>query len=90
MRYLLKIVRHTREDDSVQLGAGPRASLALMQTSQALAALRGRDFITPDDVKESSVPVLAHRITLSPEAEMEGWVLEDLLKRIFEQVEVPR
>ncbi|MHC5053193.1 MAG: AAA family ATPase [Planctomycetota bacterium] len=88
--YIRRTVEATRKDDSIQLGAGPRASLALLETGRALAAVRGRDFITPDDVKEMAAPVLAHRITLSPEAEMEGLTLEDLLRRIFEQVEVPR
>jgi MoxR-like ATPase len=74
----------------VQIGAGPRASLALLEASRATAALEGRDFITPDDVKALVAPVVSHRITLSPEAEMEGLALEDLLKRIFDQVEVPR
>ncbi len=88
--YILRIVTATRKDESVQIGAGPRASLALLEASRAQAALRGRDFVTPDDVKEMARPVLVHRVTLSPEAEMEGLVLDDLLKRIFESVEVPR
>ncbi|HLA77951.1 MAG TPA: MoxR family ATPase [Vicinamibacteria bacterium] len=88
--YILRIVTATRRDDSVQIGAGPRASLALLEASRALAALRGRDFVTPDDVKEMARPVLVHRVTLSPEAEMEGLVLDDLLRRICESVEVPR
>jgi MoxR-like ATPase len=88
--YLLKIVTATRNDESVQLGAGPRASLALLDVSRALAVMRERDYVTPDDVKAMAGPVLAHRVILSPEAEMEGLVLEDLLKRIYEKVEVPR
>jgi MoxR-like ATPase len=90
IRYIQEIVSKTRRDDSVQIGAGPRASLALLESSRAAAALKGRDFITPDDVKSLVAPVLAHRVTLSPEAEMEGMALEDLLTRIFDQVEVPR
>ena len=88
--YLLRIVTATRGHDWVQIGAGPRASLALLVSSRALALLRGRDFVTPDDVKEMAAPVLVHRITLTPEAEMEGVTLDDLLRQIFEQVEVPR
>jgi len=88
--YILRIVSATRKDDSVQIGAGPRASLALLEVSRARAALVERDFVTPDDVKEVARAVLVHRITLSPEAEMEGLVLDDLLRRIFETVEVPR
>ena len=90
IRYIQEIVAKTRNDDAVQIGAGPRASLALLEASRAAAALQGRDFITPDDVKSLVAPVLAHRVTLSPEAEMEGMALEDFLTRIFEQTEVPR
>jgi MoxR-like ATPase len=90
IRYIQEIVAKTRNDDAVQIGAGPRASLALLESGRAAAALQGRDFITPDDVKALVAPVLSHRVTLSPEAEMEGLALEDLLARIFEQVEVPR
>ena len=90
IRYIQEIVAKTRNDDAVQIGAGPRASLALLESGRAAAALQGRDFITPDDVKALVAPVLSHRVTLSPEAEMEGLALEDLLSRIFEAVEVPR
>jgi MoxR-like ATPase len=90
IKYIQEIVSKTRRDDAVQIGAGPRASLALLESSRAYAALADRDFITPDDVKSLVAPVLAHRVTLSPEAEMEGLALEDLLRRIFDQVEVPR
>jgi MoxR-like ATPase len=90
IRYIQELVSRTRRDDAVQIGAGPRAALALLEASRATAALEGRDFITPDDVKSLVAPVVSHRITLSPEAEMEGLALEDLLKRIFDQVEVPR
>ncbi|HKO00769.1 MAG TPA: MoxR family ATPase [Thermoanaerobaculia bacterium] len=90
IKYIQEIVSRTRRDDAVQIGAGPRASLALLESSRAAAALENRDFITPDDVKSLVAPVLSHRVTLSPEAEMEGLALEDLLARIFDQVEVPR
>jgi MoxR-like ATPase len=90
IRYIQELVSRTRRDEAVQIGAGPRASLALLEASRATAALEGRDFITPDDVKSLVGPVVSHRITLSPEAEMEGLALEDLLRRIFDQVEVPR
>ena len=90
IKYIQEIVARTRNDDAVQIGAGPRASLALLESSRAAAALQNRDFITPDDVKSLVAPVLTHRVTLSPEAEMEGVSLEDLLTRIFDQVEVPR
>ena len=88
--YIVSIVRMTREREEVQIAAGPRASLALLEASRALAALRGRDFVTPDDVKATAQAVLIHRVSLNPEAEMEGLALQDLLKQIFDQVEVPR
>jgi MoxR-like ATPase len=90
IRYIQEIVARTRHDDAVQIGAGPRASLALLEASRAMAALANRSFITPDDVKALVEPVLAHRVTISPDAEMEGLALSDILARIYEQVEVPR
>jgi len=88
--YVIRLVGATRKDDRVQIGAGPRASLALLECARARAALAGRDFATPDDVKQVARPVLEHRVTLQPEAEMEGTTLEDVLRRIFEATEVPR
>ncbi len=90
LKYILDIVRATRGDEAIQLGAGPRASIALLETAKSLAVLRGRDFVTPDDVKAMAPAVLSHRVILSPETEMEGLALEDILKRIFEKTEVPR
>ncbi len=90
LSYILQIVSSTREDDAIQIGAGPRASLALLESTKALALLRGRDYVTPDDVKELAAPVLIHRITLSPETEMEGVIFEDILRHIFDKLEVPR
>jgi MoxR-like ATPase len=89
-RYILEIVTATRRDDAVQIGAGPRASLALLDCARARAALQKRDFVTPDDIKSLAEAVLTHRVTLAPEAEMEGTLLGDVLRRIFERVEVPR
>ena len=88
--YVIRLVGATRKDDRVQIGAGPRASLALVECARARAALAGRDFATPDDVKQLARPVLEPRVTLQPEAEMEGTTLEDVLRRIFETTEVPR
>jgi MoxR-like ATPase len=90
LTYILGIVTATRKHDDIQIGAGPRASLALLESSRALALLRGRDYVTPDDIKEMAAPVLVHRVILTPEAEMEGAALPDLLRGIFEKVEVPR
>jgi MoxR-like ATPase len=89
-RYVLDVVTATRRDEAVQIGAGPRASIALVDCARARAALHGRDFVTPDDVKGQAHAVLAHRVTLAPEAEMEGTTLEDVLRRLLETVEVPR
>ena len=88
--YILGIVTATRGHEAIQIGAGPRASLALLESSRALALLRGRDFVTPDDIKEMAAPALVHRVILTPESEMEGVTLPDLLRQIFEKVEVPR
>ena len=88
--YILGIVTATRHHEAIQIGASPRASLALLESSRALAVLRGRDFVTPDDVKELAGPVMVHRVILTPEAEMEGTTLPDILRQIFEKVEVPR
>jgi MoxR-like ATPase len=90
LKYILDLVRATRGHASLQFGAGPRASLALLEAGRSLAAVRGRDFVTPDDVKDLVGPVLAHRVSLSPEAEMEGLAQEDVFRRIVEKVEVPR
>ena len=90
LAYIRDVVAATRNDDCLQLGAGPRASLALLACSRALAAVRGRDFITPDDVKELAPAVLVHRVTLAPEAEMEGTGLDAVLEKIFARIEVPR
>jgi MoxR-like ATPase len=83
-------VTATRRDEAVEIGAGPRASLALLDGARARAALLGRDYVTPDDVKAHADAVLGHRVTLAPEAEMEGMTLAEVLRRIFDSVEVPR
>lgn len=88
--YIQALVAATRRDDAIHIGAGPRASIALLETSRTLAALLGRDFVTPDDVKSLGLPVLGHRLTLTAEAEMEGLAVGDVLRRLFATVEVPR
>lgn len=90
LEYIVSIVGTTRSHPSLFLGASPRASVALLNSCKALAALRGRDFITPDDVQELAYPVLRHRIILTPEREMEGSTPDDIIKLILEKVEVPR
>lgn len=88
--YIKAIVRTTRRDRNVTLGASPRAGVSLLIASKAIALLRGRDFVTPDDVKQMALPVLRHRILLLPEAELEGTSEDAVLSSIVEQVPVPR
>lgn len=72
------------------MGASPRASIAILNASKGFAALRGRDFVTPEDVKDSAIVVLQHRIIVSPEKEMEGVKAEEVVKQIVDSVEIPR
>jgi MoxR-like ATPase len=90
MNYILKIVRATRENDSMLVGAGPRGSIYLLLCSKARAFLLGRDFIIPDDVVAMVNPVLGHRITLAADAEIEGVTVEEVLQSILDSIEVPR
>lgn len=88
--YINRIVRQTRDWPSFHLGASPRAGLALMQGARTLAALRGRDYATPDDVVDICLPALRHRVILSAEAEVEGLNVDDELKQMLRSIEVPR
>jgi MoxR-like ATPase len=88
--YITTIVRRTRENRQLTLGASPRATVALLAAGKALALLRGRPFLTPDDIKTMTLPVLRHRILLRPEAEIEGAGPDRVLRAILESVEVPR
>ncbi|GAB3547926.1 AAA family ATPase [Spirosoma fluminis] len=88
--YIAKIVQATRANKSLYLGASPRASVAILNGAKALATLRGRDFITPEDVQELAVPVLRHRILLTPEREMEGGTADDVVAQLVQKIEVPR
>ncbi|RYF77045.1 MAG: MoxR family ATPase [Cytophagaceae bacterium] len=88
--YIAQIVRSTRANKSLYLGASPRAAVALLNSAKALATLRGRDFITPEDVQELAIPVLRHRILLTPEREMEGATADDVIAQLIQKVEVPR
>lgn len=88
--YIVDLVRATRQHESVQVGAGPRATQALLLGSRARAALDGRDFVSPDDVRGLAPAVLGHRLVLRPEFEIEGLTLDEVLGRILEQVAVPR
>lgn len=88
--YLVDLVRQTRTHQGVLVGAGPRATQALLLGARARAALSGRDFVTPDDIKALAVPVLGHRIILRPEYEIEGLTIEEVIERITQEVTVPR
>ena len=90
MDYIINIVRATRSDHNLFLGGSPRASLALLKCGKALAALHGRTFVTPDDIKRVCYPVLRHRIILKPEAEIEGLTPDDVIQLTLNAVEVPR
>jgi MoxR-like ATPase len=88
--YIADIVRATREDPSLTLGGSPRASVALFRTSRAAALLAGRDFATPDDVKQFALPVLRHRVMVSPEAEVEGRSSDDVLDALLTRIVAPK
>lgn len=90
LEYIAKIIINTRENQFLYLGASPRASLALLTASKAFAALRGRDFVTPEDIKEASYAVLRHRVIVSPEREMEGLTADEIIRQILEGIEIPR
>jgi len=89
-KYIVEIVRKTRSHPTILYGASPRASIALLLCSKALAAIRGRDFPTPDDVRDVSLPVLRHRLALRAEAELEGATADAVVSDILKTVEVPR
>ena len=88
--YLVDIVRATRQHESVLVGAGPRATQSLLMASRACAALAGRDFVTPDDIKAMTLPVLEHRLLLRPEFEIEGLTVPEVIQQILQQIAVPR
>lgn len=90
LKYIAAIVDNTRNNANLYLGASPRASLAIMNASKALAAINGRDFVTPDDIKRIAPSVLRHRIMLSPEREMEGITTDKVVQQIIETIEIPR
>lgn len=88
--YIAKIVTNTRENSFLYMGASPRASIALLNAAKGFAAIRGRDFVTPDDIKDAAIPVLQHRVIVTPEREMEGLSSAEIIKQILESVEIPR
>jgi MoxR-like ATPase len=90
IEYIAKIVLNTRENAFLYLGASPRASIAILNAAKGFAAIRGRDFVTPEDIKEAAIPVLQHRVIVTPEREMEGITSTEIIKQILETVEIPR
>ncbi len=88
--YITDIVRATREDAALTLGASPRAAVALFRVSRAAALIAGRDFVTPDDIKQHSLPVLRHRVLLSPELQVEGRSTDDVINAILARVPAPK
>ncbi|WP_179336217.1 AAA family ATPase [Winogradskyella costae] len=90
IKYIAEVVSKTRNHPHLYLGGSPRASIAILNTAKAFAAINGRDFVIPEDVKKSLNPVLNHRIILTPEREMEGMTTENVIEMIVQSVEVPR
>ena len=90
MKYIAAIVHNTRNNANLYLGASPRASIAIMEASKALAAMQGRDFVTPDDIKKVAAPILGHRVILTPEREMEGSTSDKVIQQIMDTIEIPR
>jgi MoxR-like ATPase len=90
VRYIAQIMQETRSNPSLFLGASPRASVAVLNASKAYAAIRGRDFVTPEDVKVVCLPALRHRVVLTPEREMEGVGVDQVIKQIVDKIEIPR
>ena len=90
LQFIAKFTHQTRNHKSIYLGASPRASLAIMNASKAMAAINGRDFVTPEDILEVIPPVLRHRIILSPDKEMEGITEDTVLRQIIQTMDIPR
>jgi MoxR-like ATPase len=90
LQYIASIVLETRNNPSLFLGGSPRASVAILNSAKAYAALNGRDFVTPEDIKFVALPVLRHRVILTPDKEMEGLTTDNVIKQIIDKIEVPR
>ena len=90
MHYIAEVVTATRDNPFLFLGASPRASLAILASSKAFAAMQGRDFVSPDDIKRAAIPVLQHRVIVTPEREMEGISSKQVIKQLLESIEIPR
>jgi len=90
VKYIADIIINTRSNPFLYLGASPRASIAILKASKAFAAMNARDFVTPEDIKQAAIPVLQHRVIVTPEREMEGVTTKQIIKQIIEAVEIPR
>ena len=90
LSYIARIAQETRSNPALYLGASPRASVSFLHAARALAAIRGRDFVTPEDIKTLAVPVLRHRVMLTPDKEMEGVQVDEIIRQIVNKVDVPR
>lgn len=90
LKYITEVIVHTRTNPNLTLGASPRASIAILEASKAFAALQGRDFVTPEEVKYVAPAILGHRVQLTPEKEMEGFSTDYIIRQIVEGVEIPR
>lgn len=90
LSYIAQLIVATRNNQFLYLGASPRASISILKSSKAFAAMQGRDFVTPEDIKRAAIPVLHHRVIVTPEREMEGLSSDDIIKQIIDTIEIPR
>ena len=90
IKYIAEIITNTRSNPFLYLGASPRASIAILKASKSFAAINGRDFVTPEDIKQIAVPVLRHRVIITPEREMEGITSTQIINDIIQTVQIPR
>jgi MoxR-like ATPase len=90
LQFIARLIHQTRNHKSIYLGASPRASLSIMNAAKAIAAMQGRDFVTPDDIREVVIPVLRHRIILAPDKEMQGVTEDEVIRQIIQSMDVPR
>jgi len=90
LKYITNVVVNTRSNAQLYLGASPRATIAILNASKTFAAIEGRDFVTPEDIKKAAIPVLQHRVIVTPEREMEGVTSKQIIEQIIESVEIPR
>ncbi len=90
IKYIAQVVSSTRKNPNLYLGASPRASIAILNAAKASAAIQNRDFVTPDDIKYVAIPVMRHRVALTPEKEMEGISVDTVIQQLIDKIEVPR